>query len=111
MIFDWCSAQSETVSTLQEARGLRCFRGGVFDRLRFVENYKIKFDFVEMDHIAPQRSVGGQDQIVVLKVGSPFDSLAAGVTEDAQLRREPRCFLLPIEDQGPRNDYQRRSRV
>ena len=59
------------------------------------------------DDVAAQRAVGGQDHVVIGK-GAGCRASDAGVVEHAQLRREARRLLLPVEDQRPRHHHQRR---
>ena len=81
----------------------------VLDRLRLVEDHVVERDLLEVTDVAPQRAVGGQDDVVLGDAVADVTPAAAGVVEHAQRRREARRFLLPVEHQRPRHDDERRT--
>src|SRR5678815_2993498 len=98
MILDWCAAQRETMFTLQQACGFCGFCLGVFDRLGFVENHKVKLDVLKVDRISSQRSIRRDYEIVVSEVFRVLAALRTSMRQNSQPGGESRCFLFPVED-------------
>ena len=59
---------------------------GVLDGLGLVEDAIIELGILEQQHVAAQRAVGGEDEVVVREVLAGLAAIQAGVVEDAQLR-------------------------
>ena len=96
MVLDRRAAQREPMLAAQQPRGLGPGGCGVLDGLRLVEDRVLELDVLQLQRIAPQRSVGREHEVVPVE---PVDRpRAAAEVEDAELRRESRRLLLPVED-------------
>jgi hypothetical protein len=80
----------------------------VLYRLGFIQDHVVELVLGETRRIAPQRSVRGEDEVVV--ADRSRRSRLAGVVEYAQARCEPRRLVHPVVDQRPGNDSNRCSR-
>lgn len=108
MVFDRRTAESDAVLRLQHTGGFGDLRAGVFDGLGFVEHDVIELDVFQDQHIAAERAVGRQNQMVLLEFGPQLGPFEPGVLEDFHVRRELLGFLLPVEQQRLGDDDQRR---
>src|SRR5882672_6593642 len=108
MVLYRSAAQRQTMIAVEQSRRLRRSRVGVLDRLRLVEDDVIEPRVLKKDRVVAQCAVGGQDQIVIVEMFKGlFLPCLPGVIEHAQLGREARRLLLPVEDQRFRDDCQR----
>src|SRR5439155_16015726 len=108
MVLNRCTAQSQAVASLKQARGLGRDRARVLDRLCLVEDQVVEMQVLEKGGVAPQGAVRGENEVVLVE--APVDLRASGacVVEHAQLRSETRGLLLPVENQRARRDDKRR---
>ena len=74
--------------------------------MRFVEDDVIERLVFELQGVLAQRAVGGDDEIVIIKVLGRLAALLARVIEQAQPWREAQCFGFPVEDQRARHHQQ-----
>ncbi len=95
-------------SSAQQARGLRCCRVRVLDRLRFIEDDVVEVDAGQFRGVAPQRAVGDQHEIALPDLVHAIASPGSREVEQAQPRRETGSLLLPVEQHRPWHDDQRR---
>src|SRR5262249_3295183 len=108
MVFNGGSAESQAMPAAQQADSLGGFRACVLDGLRLVEHNVIEIYFLEPDYVAAESAISGENDVVRPEIITVAE--LAGVVEHAQLRREAFGFLLPVEDQRPRNYDQGRQR-
>ena len=91
----------------QQPRRLGGRRGGILDGLRFVQHHVIELDFGQA---AARRAAACRRWSAPGRARGSLASVArrAGVFQHAQLRREARRFLAPVEHQRFRHHHQRR---
>ena len=106
MVLDGGAGKGQAVVGAEKPRGLGGFAGGVFDRLGFVENHVIEADVAPLDDVVAEGAVGGEDQVEILKMIGGLEAIGGGVIEDAKLGGEFRGLLVPVEDEGARDDDQ-----
>ena len=106
MVLDRRAAQRQPVLRANQPRGLRRRRVRVLDRLRLVEDRVLELDVLQQQRVAPQRAVAGEDDVVA---ADAIDrAVRAAEVQHAELRREARGLFLPVEDDRPRHDDERR---
>src|SRR5258705_12311693 len=95
------------MTALEQPRRLGGFGARIFDRLRFVENHIVESLVFELNCIATERAVGGEDQVVVVEMIDSLQSFDTRVIEDSELWRKLRGFLFPVEYDRSGHDYKR----
>ena len=85
------------MASAQQPRGFGRFGVGVLDGLGLVEHDVVELHVLKLQRVAPQRSVGSHDRVISRETVA--GARQASVIEHAQLRREARGFLHPVEDQ------------
>ena len=94
-------------SAPQEPRRLRRLGARVLDRLRLVEDHVVEGDVLQERRVAPQRAVGGEDQVAAVECPRLPRAVEAGVIAHPQPRGEAGRLLLPVEDERAGNDDER----
>ncbi len=111
MILNWSAAEREPVLSFQETRRFGRRRLRVFDRLGLVKYHEVEFSVLEVHGIASQCPVSRDNQIVVFEMFAALSPFRANMSQQAQSRSESCRFLLPIEDERTRYNYERRPRL
>ena len=108
MVLDRRAAERQAMVAAQQARRLGGLGARVLDGLGLVEDHVVEADVLQEGRVAAQRAVGGEHEVVVLEVLARADAPGARVVEHAQLGREPRRLLLPVEHERARHHDERR---
>src|SRR5262249_2034483 len=104
-------AERQTMISAEKSGCFGRFCPGVLDRLSFIKDHVIKLYILQAGDIPSESAISSQNQVIISKSLYTLGAFSPGVVEHAKTRRESRCFLLPVEDKGPRHYYKRRNRL
>ncbi len=103
MVFQRRAAQAQALTGIEVACGLGGLAVGVLDVLRFIENQHVEGLFFQQLQVPWQQRVGGQDQVVILKVACILMAIGAVQCQHLEVRGEVLGLVQPVGDQAGRH--------
>ena len=100
------SRQRDSLARLDFANAFGSLRGGILDRLGFVQNGELPLPSEQRLMVPAHQRVSRQDQMMVGDGVEPLSAFGAVEDQQLELRREARRLAPPVSDQARGHDQQ-----